>query len=493
MSQLNEGLLRITLMGRLYEDLSEDGFWGVGETSSGRSLMARHALELLLSSSAIEEYRVVSNRHQLAEKLIRPIHPDDLRSITANPGVIWFEPARHGWWRAAAIRRVLGAVFPIVTMAHGLNYPYLLTDLIASMSLGARPGDVVIVPSAAAAEVFSGQLDYVRSLLREPEAPGPSVRIVPYSPPVTDLVDRAEARSRLGWSDCHIHAVMIGRLAMSDKFDYVATFEAVSRARNLCPHLRVDVCGFGSPEDEQAVYDIAVRLGVGDVVNVSRNVDELRKSDILSAADFCLATSNTTSESFGLVLVEAMRAGLPVVATDWSGYKDLIEDGGSGFLVRTIWSDSVAEVLSMGYLADRLDSSMSPVAVDIPMLTRRLVQIVQSGELRVRFSRRARQLSELYSPGSMTAALVAVFNDSLGGRDRPDQVDQPMDHGMVELFGRFASMRFRGEPSEFVGDRAADAERIYALSQALPPMSHYSPGELQRFELLRRGVLDLDD
>ena len=38
---------------------------------------------------------------------------------------------------------------------------------------------------------------------------------------------------------------------------------------------------------------------------------------------------------FGLVIVEAMASGLPVVATDWNGYRDLVAHGDSGFLVPT--------------------------------------------------------------------------------------------------------------------------------------------------------------
>jgi hypothetical protein len=40
-------------------------------------------------------------------------------------------------------------------------------------------------------------------------------------------------------------------------------------------------------------------------------------------------------DTFGLVIVEAMASGLPVVATDWNGYRDLVADGVSGLLVPT--------------------------------------------------------------------------------------------------------------------------------------------------------------
>ena len=54
---------------------------------------------------------------------------------------------------------------------------------------------------------------------------------------------------------------------------------------------------------------------------------------IWSAADiFCSLTDNL-QESFGLTVVEAMAAELPVVASNWDGYRDTVEHGVTGVLV----------------------------------------------------------------------------------------------------------------------------------------------------------------
>ncbi len=41
-------------------------------------------------------------------------------------------------------------------------------------------------------------------------------------------------------------------------------------------------------------------------------------------------------ESFGLTPIEAMAAGLPRVISDWDGYRDSVQHGEDGFLIRTI-------------------------------------------------------------------------------------------------------------------------------------------------------------
>src|SRR5262249_17864528 len=57
---------------------------------------------------------------------------------------------------------------------------------------------------------------------------------------------------------------------------------------------------------------------------------------VWQAADIFTSLSDNIQETFGLVVVEAMASGLPVVASDWNGYRDLIISGETGILVPTM-------------------------------------------------------------------------------------------------------------------------------------------------------------
>lgn len=71
---------------------------------------------------------------------------------------------------------------------------------------------------------------------------------------------------------------------------------------------------------------------------------------IHAACDVYLGTS-VGGESFGVVLVEAMAAGLPVVASDIPGYDEVVTDGVEGFLVPPRDPEAVARAAS-GILDD---------------------------------------------------------------------------------------------------------------------------------------------
>jgi phosphatidylinositol alpha-mannosyltransferase len=81
---------------------------------------------------------------------------------------------------------------------------------------------------------------------------------------------------------------------------------------------------------------------------------------ILAACDAFLAP-NVGGESFGMVLVEAMAAGLPVVASAIPGFDEVVEDGVDGILVppgdAVGFAEALARVLTDDDLAGRLSAT----------------------------------------------------------------------------------------------------------------------------------------
>jgi glycosyltransferase involved in cell wall biosynthesis len=72
--------------------------------------------------------------------------------------------------------------------------------------------------------------------------------------------------------------------------------------------------------------------GVADRVHFLGAVAHAELPDVLRAADLFVLTTEPP-ESFGIVLIEAMACGLPLVATDYPGVRAVVEEGQTGLVV----------------------------------------------------------------------------------------------------------------------------------------------------------------
>ncbi len=133
----------------------------------------------------------------------------------------------------------------------------------------------------------------------------------------------------------------VGRLVPYKGFDVL-----VSAAALLPSGARVVIAGDGPLR--AALQRQIDELGVADRVQLAGRVSEPQLARLYaSAAAFCLP-SVERSEAFGVVLLEAMRAGLPIVATDLpgSGVPWVNEHGLTGFNVTVGDSSALADALT---------------------------------------------------------------------------------------------------------------------------------------------------
>ena len=53
--------------------------------------------------------------------------------------------------------------------------------------------------------------------------------------------------------------------------------------------------------------------------------------DVYAASDVFISLSDNIQETFGITPIEAMASGLPVIVSDWDGYRHSVRDGIDGF------------------------------------------------------------------------------------------------------------------------------------------------------------------
>jgi glycosyltransferase involved in cell wall biosynthesis len=171
--------------------------------------------------------------------------------------------------------------------------------------------DEVIVPSSAMAERLA------RYGVTAP------LRILPTGIPLDRYArgDGAAFRAARGIAPDRPLALFVGRVAHEKNIGFL--LEALVHARQHCPEAQLLVTGEGP-----AMADLrqqAETLGLADAVRFLGYLDRARElPDCYAAADVFVFASRT--ETQGLVLLEAMAAGLPVIALSAMGTGDVLAD-----------------------------------------------------------------------------------------------------------------------------------------------------------------------
>jgi glycosyltransferase involved in cell wall biosynthesis len=136
----------------------------------------------------------------------------------------------------------------------------------------------------------------------------------------------------------------IGRLI--EQKDHATLLEAFARVRRTHPDARLAILGWGPLE--AATKERVHGLGLDDVAFVLGRVEP---RDWLARANVFAHTSRW--EGFGIVLLEAMLSGLPVVATRVSAIPEIVVDGKTGLLAPP--GDTAAVADALGRLLDDVE------------------------------------------------------------------------------------------------------------------------------------------
>jgi glycosyltransferase involved in cell wall biosynthesis len=166
----------------------------------------------------------------------------------------------------------------------------------------------------------------------------------------------ARVRAELGLSPEDAVVAVIAVLRPGKGHDLAVA--AVEEVRRTLPGVRLLIAGEGPARDD--VVRLSARLG-GDVV-LSGHRDDVMA--VLDAADVLLHPSHT--DAFPTVLLQALAAGVPIVASGVGGIPEIVQDGQTGLLV--------PPPLTGGAFAARLE------------------ELLRDGNLRRTFAERGREL-----------------------------------------------------------------------------------------------------
>nr|WP_207263852.1 glycosyltransferase family 4 protein [Desulfovibrio sp. Huiquan2017] len=285
----------------------------------------------------------------------------------------------------ARMRNALSArIFPITGLIHSLSYAGYPKAFLQHLWPGTTRRDAIVCTSEAgriAVEGFFGQLRRGFGIGEETH-PAPKLARIPLA------VDTTAYAPGGGDADGPLRVLVFGRISHYSKMDLVPVVRALHRlvTDGLDPHtVELVLAGWADPADP--ILDTLTHLAAnaGIAMSVTLKPDEARKRELFGKADVFVSVADNPQETFGITLAEAGAFGLPVVASDYDGYRDIVVHGETGFLVPTMGPPSTPEV----DLAAPLNfdnhyhlALAQATAVDVPALAEALGRLIRDPGLR---------------------------------------------------------------------------------------------------------------
>ncbi|MBG0786420.1 MAG: glycosyltransferase [Anaerolineaceae bacterium] len=232
-------------------------------------------------------------------------------------------------------------------------------------------GELAVMQAAdriiAATEAEVGQLEQLYGVNRS------KVSIVP---PGVDThhfypIPMDEAKEAIGISPKDRMALFVGRIEPLKGVDTLIRAMAILKEKcvqYICPHYLVIIGGDpeGHPERDESemgrLQILARSLGLNDIVFFLGRRGQHTLPYYYSAAEVVVMPSHY--ESFGMVALEAMACGTPVIASRVGGLAHLVKDGETGFFVPAQDPEALADKLRLLFVQHNLREDMGKQAVD---------------------------------------------------------------------------------------------------------------------------------
>ena len=387
----------------------------MGRNSAGESFL-RGYLKHSRADAFWVQYEQAAHARQFADTVqeagrnepVKAANRNSLASL-AQAGTVYFPAPNIGdlaWHRATVGHNA----WSLCGITHTLSSSGAMDGVAALLTAPVQPWDAVICTSTVARDavqrIVEAQAEFLRFRLGAQRWVLPQLPVIPLGLHTEDFAhseaQRGQARLALGADEHTLVVLFAGRLSFHAKAHPLAMYQALEQAAvKLAPGNKVLLveCGSHANPSIADAFATAARMACPHVRVLSldgRQGDNYQRA--WAGADVFCSLSDNLQETFGLTPIEAMAAGLPVVVSDWDGYKDTVRDGVDGFRIPTLmpaagFGRDLAARHALGIDTYDLYSghTCSLVAVDIEAATLAFNRLFASPSLRRQMGDAGRQ------------------------------------------------------------------------------------------------------
>lgn len=257
--------------------------------------------------------------------------------------------AELAWWRQEAAD---ARAYSLVGLVHCVAPPALRRYIAEAALAPVEPWDALICTSPVVRDnlqrMYEGWSEHLarRFGASKGEPRMPSLPVIPlgvegerFARAADRPVVRDRTRAALNIPEDALAVLWIGRLSFFEKAFPQPMFRAVAEAAARSgKRLHLLMAGwFPNGEAGRQQYEEAARHYAPEIsLSLLDGRDAALVDRLWAASDIFLSLVDNIQETFGITPVEAMAAGLPVVVSDWDGYRSTVQDGVQGFRIPTL-------------------------------------------------------------------------------------------------------------------------------------------------------------
>ena len=197
-----------------------------------------------------------------------------------------------------------------------------------------QPWDAIICTSTAVKrhveKVLQAEVNRLKERLGISQIRLPQLPVIPLGIHTDDFVvtdeQRVKARHIINADDETLVVLYMGRLSFHAKAHPLAMYQALEKAANAtAKKIKLVECGWFANQYTEEAFKAAQTSACPSIEVIHLDGRNPKDRDIAwGCADVFCSLPDNIQETFGITPIEAMAAGLPVVVSDWDGYKDTV-------------------------------------------------------------------------------------------------------------------------------------------------------------------------
>ena len=362
--------------------------------------------------------------------------------------------------------------YSCVGITHTTASHTVMTGISDLLVQPAKPWDAIICTSQVVLDtvniILDNAFEFYKKSLGANKKELPMLPIIPLGVHDDDFNFDDEyknnSRKSLGIEDDDIVVVYVGRLSFHAKAHpipmYLALEQCAKNYKNGKIHL-IQTGWFANDFIEKSFKDDARKLCPSIKCHFLDGTIQEEKYKSLAAGDIFMSLSDNQQETFGLTPLEGMASGLPVIVSDWNGYRSTVRDGVDGFTVKSYsLSSGFGEELAFNHMIDFIDYNhyigftSQRVAIDIDICIEKLNILINNKDKRLEMGKNGRDRARgdlswrnIISQYKELATELNIIRDSYNPNSKKELIKLP--HDRMDPFKVFSTY-----PTEIINNNS---------------------------------------